>query len=113
PEHADKMIRAADVVLDFSAPGALSALLDKFPDAFKGRSLAVGTTGLDDDALSHLDRAAKDCAVLAAANFSIGVNLLLALSEQAARGLPSGQYDVEIVEAHHRNKVVAPSGTAL
>jgi 4-hydroxy-tetrahydrodipicolinate reductase len=107
------LLTGADVVLDFSAPEALSALLDAHMDALSGRALVVGTTGLTDNVNTALESAARSCAVLVAANFSIGVNVLLALTEQAAQALPANGYDAEIVEAHHRNKVDAPSGTAL
>ncbi len=113
PENASSLIASADVIIDFSAPEALHALLDENADAFKGKALVVGTTGLTADDDARLNEAAKASAVLVAANFSIGVNLLLALAEQAARALAPADYDVEIIEAHHRNKVDAPSGTAL
>jgi 4-hydroxy-tetrahydrodipicolinate reductase len=113
PEDAADLIRRADVVVDFSAPDALRSLLDRNADGFAGKALVVGTTGLTSEADARLDEAAKASAVLVAANFSIGVNLLLALAEQAARALAPADYDVEIIEAHHRNKVDAPSGTAL
>jgi 4-hydroxy-tetrahydrodipicolinate reductase len=81
--------------------------------ALDGRALVVGTTGLDDDTVKQLDALARRTAVLVAANFSVGVNLLLGLAEQAARVLPAATYDVEIVETHHGRKLDAPSGTAL
>jgi 4-hydroxy-tetrahydrodipicolinate reductase len=113
PENAAKLIGSADVIIDFSAPAALHSLLDQNADAFKGKALVVGTTGLTADDDVRLNEAARESAVLVAANFSIGVNLLLALAEQAAKTLGPQDYDVEIIEAHHRNKVDAPSGTAL
>jgi 4-hydroxy-tetrahydrodipicolinate reductase len=103
----------ADVVLDFSAPEALSALLEAHTSALAGRALVIGTTGLTDRINDALEHAARSSAVLVAANFSIGVNVLLALTEQAAHALSADAFDAEIVEAHHRNKVDAPSGTAL
>lgn len=113
PDGADELIREADVVLDVSAPPFLAGVLDAHGDALAGRALVVGTTGLDEALVQRLDALAERSAVLVAANFSIGVNLLLALVEEAARRLPAERYDVEIVEAHHRGKVDAPSGTAL
>lgn len=113
PETADEIIEDADVVLDFSAPEFLLRLLDTQWDTLAGRGLVVGTTGLDDEVLRRLDELAKQSAVLVSANFSIGVNVLLALVEDAARMLPADHYDVEIVETHHRGKADAPSGTAL
>jgi len=111
-DTADRLLAEADVVVDFSAPAFLFDLLDAHSDAFAGTALVVGTTGLGTDVATLLERAAERTAVLTAANFSVGVNVLLALVERAASALgPS--FDIEIVEAHHRRKVDAPSGTAL
>ena len=107
------VIKAADVVLDFSAVAGLDHLLKARAGELKGRALVVGTTGLPAELLGLLEEAASSSAVIIAANFSIGVNLLLALVDAAARVLTAEQFDVEIVEAHHRLKVDAPSGTAL
>lgn len=112
PEEAGAWIHEADVVVDFSAPELLRRVLEAHGDALSGKALVVGTTGLRDGEQALLRRAAERAAVLVAANFSVGVNLLLALAEQAARVL-GPEYDVEVVEAHHRRKVDAPSGTAL
>ncbi|HET9984024.1 MAG TPA: 4-hydroxy-tetrahydrodipicolinate reductase [Longimicrobiales bacterium] len=112
-DSAGEVLRAADVVLDFSAPAGLSALLRGHADALAGRALVVGTTGLGEAEHARLKETERRTAVLVAANFSIGINLLLSLAEQAARALPAQEYDVEIVEAHHRHKADAPSGTAL
>lgn len=103
----------ADVVIDFSGAAATADLLERATDALTGRALVVGTTGLSDDTQRRLDRLARHAAVLTAANFSIGVNLLVALSERVSAVLDAARYDVEIVEAHHGRKVDAPSGTAL
>ncbi len=111
--EGDALLGDADVVLDFSAPEATRALATDHADALAGRALLVGTTGLGADEEGALERLAQRSAVLVAANFSIGVNLLLGLAERAARALPASGYDVEIVETHHRRKVDAPSGTAL
>lgn len=110
---ASSVVELADVVLDFSSPAGVAALLEGAGNALAGKALAVGTTGLGPAELERLAAAECRTAVLVAANFSVGVNLLLALAEQAARALPAEGYDVEIVEAHHRRKVDAPSGTAL
>ena len=112
PETAGAWIHEADVVVDFSAPELLRRLLEMHGDALAGKALVVGTTGLGEEEQAALARQAERSAVLQAANFSVGVNLLLALAEQAASVLGPG-YDVEIVEAHHRRKADAPSGTAL
>jgi 4-hydroxy-tetrahydrodipicolinate reductase len=113
PETAGEIIEAADLVLDFSAPAMLSRLLDLQGEKLAGRALEVGTTGLDATLFLRLEELSKESAVLVAANFSVGLNLLLRLVEEAARHLPADLYDVEIVETHHRQKVDAPSGTAL
>ncbi len=110
---ADSVLRAADVVLDFSAPGGLAALLDQRTTPLAGKALVIGTTGLGEAELARVAAAEEHMAVLQAANFSVGVNLLLRLAEEAARVLHPDRYDVEIVETHHRRKADAPSGTAL
>lgn len=99
-----------DVLVDFSAPAALPASLDRAVSA--GVPILIGTTGLDDLADRRIAEAAKEIAVLRAANTSLGVALLAELVERAAKVLGSG-WDVEILEMHHRMKADAPSGTAL
>jgi len=99
-----------DVLIDFSAPGALAASLDRAVSA--GVPILVGTTGLDDLADKRIGEAAKEVAVLRAPNTSLGVALLSDLVERAARVL-GPDWDIEVIEAHHRMKADAPSGTAL
>ena len=99
-----------DVLIDFSAPAALPQSLDRAISA--GIPILVGTTGLDELADQRIAEAAKLIAVLRAANTSLGVALLAELVERAARVL-GPHWDIEIAEAHHRNKADAPSGTAL
>lgn len=99
-----------DVLVDFSAPGALSSSLDRARSA--GIPILVGTTGLDGSAQSLIAAAAKVIPVLRAANTSLGVALLSDLVERAARVL-GPDWDIEITETHHRMKADAPSGTAL
>ena len=99
-----------DVLVDFSAPAALQASLDRAVSS--GIPILIGTTGLDDLVDQRIAAAAKEIAVLQAANTSLGVALLSDLVERAARVL-GPQWDIEIVEAHHRHKADAPSGTAL
>jgi 4-hydroxy-tetrahydrodipicolinate reductase len=99
-----------DVLIDFSAPGALSASLDRAVSA--GIPILVGTTGLDELADKRIASAAEHVPVLRAANTSLGVALLADLVERAARVLGDG-WDIEISETHHRMKADAPSGTAL
>jgi len=74
--------------------------------------MVIGTTGFNAGQKSEIEAAAKDIAIVMAPNMSVGVNVTLKLLEMAARSLATG-YDIEIVEAHHRHKVDAPSGTAL
>ena len=99
-----------DVLVDFSAPSALQASLDRAMAA--GIPILIGTTGLDDFAGRRIDTAAKKIAVLRAANTSLGVALLSDLVERAASVL-GPDWDIEILEMHHRKKADAPSGTAL
>lgn len=98
-----------DVLVDFSAPAALPATLQRARNA--AVPVLVGTTGLDDLAQQRLAEAAQDIAVVVAANTSLGVALLSELAERAARVL-GPDWDVEIAEIHHRRKADAPSGTA-
>ena len=112
PETAGAMLREADVVVDFSSPELLSRLLRMHADALDGVGIVVGTTGLGEEEHALLLRQAERSPVLVAANFSVGVNLLVVLAERAAAALGE-DYDVEVVEMHHRRKVDAPSGTAL
>jgi 4-hydroxy-tetrahydrodipicolinate reductase len=111
PEEAGELLRAADVVIDFSAPELLRRILEAQGEVLAGTALVVGTTGLGEEE-RLLDAQSRRSPVLRAGNFSLGVNLLLSFAEAAARVLGPA-YDVEIVEAHHRRKVDAPSGTAL
>ena len=99
-----------DVLVDFSAPAALQASLDRAVSA--NIPILIGTTGLKDEHQDAIDETAKSVAVLRAPNTSVGVNLLRSLVEQAATRL-GPEWDIEIVEMHHRSKVDAPSGTAL
>jgi 4-hydroxy-tetrahydrodipicolinate reductase len=99
-----------EVLVDFSAPAALAATLKRAEAS--GLPVLIGTTGLAADADEHIARAARQVAVLKASNTSVGVALLDDLVERAARVL-GPDWDIEIVEAHHRHKADAPSGTAL
>ena len=111
-EDAADLLRETDVLIDFSAPEFLAELLRRHGEALRGTAILIGTTGLGDEEQGLLEAASGTSPVLVAANFSVAVNLLLALAEQAARVL-GPEYDIEIVEAHHRRKEDAPSGTAL
>jgi 4-hydroxy-tetrahydrodipicolinate reductase len=100
----------ADVLVDFSAPDALRASLDRAISA--GIPILVGTTGLQPDHHAEIAEAANTIAVIQAPNTSLGINLLRDLVEQATARL-GPEWDIEILEMHHRHKVDAPSGTAL
>jgi 4-hydroxy-tetrahydrodipicolinate reductase len=104
------LAHASAVMVDFTAPSALAATLDAACDA--GTPLVIGTTGLDPSHHALIDAAARNIAVLQAANTSLGVTLLARLVADAARAL-GPDWDIEIAELHHRHKVDAPSGTAL
>lgn len=99
-----------DVIIDFSAPEALAASLDRAVRS--SRPILIGTTGLDDLASRRIAEASRHVAVLRAANTSLGVALLADLVERAAEVLDDS-WDVEILEMHHRAKKDSPSGTAL
>jgi 4-hydroxy-tetrahydrodipicolinate reductase len=106
----DAAFKACDVLIDFSLPDACAeyvALAQKY-----GKPLVVGTTGLPQNEEAALTAAAQKTAIFYTANMSLGVNLLMSLVEQAATKL-GAEFDIEIFEAHHKNKVDAPSGTAL
>ena len=100
-----------DVLIDFSAPDALRASLDRAISA--GVPLLIGTTGLIDEHEALIAEAAKTNPILRAPNTSLGIALLADLTERAARILGPEQWDIEILEAHHSRKADAPSGTAL
>ena len=104
------LIAASDVLVDFSSPHGLEASLDACVAA--GKPIVIGTTGLEERHHFLIDDAARDIPILQTRNTSLGVNMLAALVEQAARQLGEG-WDIEILEMHHRHKVDAPSGTAL
>lgn len=108
--NAAPLARKADVLIDFSSPEALEEHLRAAEEAKK--PILIGTTGLSPAHHAEIDRAARQIPVLQAANTSLGVTLLSALVEQAARALDAN-WDIEIAELHHRHKVDAPSGTAL
>jgi len=100
-----------DVLIDFTRPEVTLENLE-FCRA-NGKKIVIGTTGFSDEQLAQLDEAAKEMALVFAPNMSVGVNLCLKLLDMAARVLENDDMDIEIIEAHHRHKVDAPSGTAL
>lgn len=110
-EDCAENLNGAEVLIDFTRPEATPGHLAMARAA--GCALVIGTTGFDAEALAQLEAAARQQRLLWAPNTSLGVNIVYELLAQAARRLPASDYDLEIVEAHHRHKVDAPSGTAL
>jgi len=105
-----ELLAGADVALDFSHGASVAAHL---ADCVAARvPLLIGTTGASATLEGQIDTAARSIAVLVAPNTSLGVNVLLELVRRAAQALPE-EYDIEILETHHRHKLDAPSGTAL
>lgn len=109
-EDPRDLFQIADVVLDFTMPAATVAHASLAAE--NGVPLVAGTTGLESNDQAAIIAASQKVAILQAANMSVGVNLLERLTEQTAAMLDE-DFDIEIVEIHHRHKVDAPSGTAL
>ena len=109
-KNPDEFTGEADVVIDFSHPSALGAILSYC----KKRKLPIilCTTGLSSEQKEEFTAASKEIPVFFSANMSLGINLLIALAKKAAK-LLEGSFDIEIVERHHNQKLDAPSGTAL
>lgn len=99
-----------DVLIDFTSPEATLANVEVCREA--RRRMVIGTTGFSVEERAHIARAAEDIAIVLAPNMSVGVNLCFKLADLAARVL-GDEADIEIIEAHHRHKVDAPSGTAV
>ncbi len=100
----------AQTLIDFTRPEGTLAHLRVCRES--GVNMVIGTTGFSDAQKAEIAAAARDIAIVMAPNMSVGVNVTLKLLEMAAKALATG-YDIEIIEAHHRHKVDAPSGTAL
>jgi 4-hydroxy-tetrahydrodipicolinate reductase len=109
-DDAAEMIAGVDVVIDFTLPDVAVEAARLAAQA--GVAIVAGTTGLSPDQEEEIIQAARYVPVIRAANTSVGVTLLAALAEQAARML-GVDYDIEVLEMHHRHKIDAPSGTAL
>ncbi len=103
-------IADAQFLIDFTRPEGTLAHLRAC--AARGTAMVIGTTGFDEDGKRAIAAAAERVPIVFAPNMSVGVNVTLKLLELAARSLSTG-YDIEIIEAHHRHKIDAPSGTAL
>lgn len=109
-DDLDGVLANADCLIDFTRPEGTMAHVEA---ALRhGKKLVIGTTGFADDQREAIRAAAQRIGIVFAANMSVGVNVTLKLLEFAARHFATG-YDIEIIEAHHRHKVDAPSGTAL
>ncbi|MBK4217626.1 4-hydroxy-tetrahydrodipicolinate reductase [Paracoccus caeni] len=109
-DDAVSVIAKAQAVIDFTTPNATVAYAELTAQA---RAVhVIGTTGLDQAQLDYLNAAARHAPIIRAGNMSLGVNLLVGLTRKVAAALGE-DWDIEIVEAHHRHKVDAPSGTAL
>jgi len=109
-DNLESVINDFDVLIDFTT---VENTLQNLATCQKAkRKIVIGTTGFDDEQREIINKAAKDIALLAAPNMSIGVNLCLKLLELTAKVM-NNDIDIEIIEAHHRHKVDAPSGTAL
>jgi len=107
-DYAAKVIAGVDGIIDFTVPKATLSLLK----LTKGKIHVIGTTGIDAAGDSEIAEAAKFATIVKTGNFSLGVNMLAALVKRAAAAL--GQdFDIEVLEMHHRMKIDAPSGTAL
>ena len=105
-----KALKDFDVLIDFTRPEATLNALSVCQSA--GKAMVIGTTGFSDNALKAIDQASSDIPIVFAPNMSVGVNLTLKLLETTAKVIGADS-NIEIVEAHHRHKVDAPSGTAL
>ncbi len=113
----DEALALCDVIVDFTTAHASADLAKAAAEAVQSRggapALVIGSTGFSPGEERVVRAAAKRLAIVKSGNFSLGVNMLMGLVNQAARALPAADYDIEVFEAHHRRKVDAPSGTAL
>jgi len=109
-DNVDQVVAGCDVLIDFSHP---VATLEHVEACRKARKrIVIGTTGIDADGRKRIESAAREIAAVLSPNMSIGVNLCFKLLDMAARVL-GDTVDIEVIEAHHRHKIDAPSGTAL
>lgn len=109
-EDLSAVVDQFDVLIDFTRPEPSMDTIEICRQA--GKKIVIGTTGYSDEQKAVISEAAKDCAIVLAPNMSVGINLSLKLLEMTAKVM--GDYtDIEVIEAHHRHKVDAPSGTAL
>ena len=109
-DDINRVLKDFDVLVDFTRPEATLNALSICQNS--GKAMVIGTTGFSDEALEIIDQASSDIPIVFAPNMSVGVNLTLKLLETTAKVIGTDS-NIEIVEAHHRHKVDAPSGTAL
>ncbi|MGL4829848.1 MAG: 4-hydroxy-tetrahydrodipicolinate reductase, partial [Vibrio sp.] len=109
-DNLEQAVEHFDVIIDFTAP--VSTLANLALCERHGKKLVIGTTGFTETQRQTIEQVAKKIPIVMAPNYSVGVNLVFKLLEKAAKVM--GDYcDIEIIEAHHRHKVDAPSGTAI
>ncbi len=108
---ADRCNVKGDVIIDFSNAAAVDAVIDQAVTS--QTPLVVCTTGLSEEQIAHLKSSSEKVAILFSANMSLGVNLLISLAQKATAILTDANFDIEIVEKHHNQKIDAPSGTAI
>ena len=106
----EEALAQSDAIIDFTRPAGTLVHLDACVKL--GKKMVIGTTGFSDAEKARISEASQKIAIMFAPNMAVGVNVTFKLAEIAARAL-GDEYDVEIIEAHHHNKVDAPSGTAL
>ncbi|MEA4816851.1 MAG: 4-hydroxy-tetrahydrodipicolinate reductase [Lachnospiraceae bacterium] len=109
--NINKCTEGADVIIDFSNPKATPALLEFAKN--RNIPLVLCTTGLSDSDMENVKKAAQSIAILKSANMSLGVNLIINLVKKATEILYDSNFDIEIIEKHHNQKIDAPSGTAM
>lgn len=109
-EGVESVIDAADLIIDFTAPEATIANMEAA--ASKGKAMVIGTTGIDKAGQEKIKQLSKKAPCVYAGNMSLGINLLMKMVGDVAKAL-GPDYDVEVIEAHHKMKKDAPSGTAF
>ncbi|MBF0589899.1 MAG: 4-hydroxy-tetrahydrodipicolinate reductase [Magnetococcales bacterium] len=109
-DHTESVFQDSDVVIDFTLPEPSLRHVKMAIES--GKPLVIGTTGIDDAGKAIIKKAAKKVPIVHAPNFSVGVNLMFKVAAEMAKTLGE-EVDIEVIEAHHRHKVDAPSGTAL
>ena len=109
--NAEEVFINSDVVIDFTTPKSTLENI-KFAKDYK-TPIVIGTTGLTEENINTIVEISKSIPIIQSANMSIGINLILDLTEKASKILKAENYDVEISETHHKHKIDAPSGTAI